>query len=140
MCHNVVVIYRRSLQIPTKERHILGMVHVFLMHLILECSEEGSAQTVYRPRLEHIFQLPRLPLGYTDEAMERDLGLGKRFAGLSSTVVDKSIGETLGHEMYVTFLGRRVRRSKVHFWHPQRCGVVMEQCVVRASSMLRVVF
>ena len=51
--------------------------------------------------MEHVFQLPRLPMGCADEAGERDLRLGKRFAHLTSTVVDKSIEETLGHEMYV---------------------------------------
>ena len=92
------------------------------MHLILEYSEEGSTQTLYCHGMEHVFQLPRLPKGCTDEARERDPRLGKRFAHLTSTVADKSIEETLGHEMYVTFLGRRARRCEVHFWHPERRG------------------
>ena len=117
----------------------LGL-HVFLMHLIGEYSEEGSTQTLYCHGMEHVFQLPRLPTGYADEAGERDLRLGKRFSHLTSTVADKSIEETLGHAMYVKFLGRRARRSEVHLWHPERRGVVLEQCVVSASPMWRAVF
>ena len=83
--------------------------------------------------------MQRVFLGYTDEAGERDLRLGKRFAHLTSTVADKSIEETSGHEMYVKFLGRRARRSEVHLWHPERRGVVLEQCVVSASPMWRAV-
>ena len=112
----------------------------FLLHLILENSEEGSTQTLYCHGMEHGFQLPRLPMGCKDEARERDLRLGKRFAHLTSTVADKSIEETLGHEMYVKFLGRRARRSGVHLWHPERRGVVLEQCVVSAPPMWRAVF
>ena len=40
--------------------------------------------------------------------------LGKRFAHLTSTVADKSIEETLGHEMYVKLPGRLARRSELH--------------------------
>ena len=69
-------------------------------------------------------------MGCTDEAGERDLRLCKRFAHLTSTLADKSIQETLGHEMYVKFLGRRARCCEVHLWHPERWGVVLEQCVV----------
>ena len=104
ICHIFVLIYSGTLQIPTSEWHIWGLLHVFLMHLILEYSEEGSTQTLYCHGMEHVFQLPRLPMGCTDEARERDLRLGKRFAHLTSTVADKSIEETLGHEMYVKFL------------------------------------
>ena len=86
------------------------------------------------------FQLPRLPMGCTDEAGERDLRLGKQFAGLMSTVADKSIAETLGHGMYVKFLGCRAWRSQVHLWHPERREVVKEQCVVSASPMWRAEF
>ena len=48
--------------------------------------------------------------------------------------------ETLGHEMYVKFLGRRARRSEVHLWQPERRGVVLEQCVVSAYPMWRAAF
>ena len=66
--------------------------------------------------------------------------MASALAHLTSTVADKSIEETLGHEMYVKFLGRRARRSEVHLWHPERRGVVLEQCVVSASPMWRAVF
>ena len=140
MCHIVVLIYSGTLQIRTSEWRIWGLLHVFPMHVILEYNEEGSTQTLYCHGMEHVFQLPRLPMGCTDEAGERDLRLGKWFAHLTSTVADKSIEETLGHEMYVKFLGRRARRSEVHLWHPERRGVVLEQCVVSASPMWRAVF
>ena len=46
ICHIVALIYSGTLQIPTSEWRsewrIWGLLHVFLMHLILECSEEGS--------------------------------------------------------------------------------------------------
>ena len=138
--HLVVLIYSSSLQRNTKKWRIWGMVHVFLMHLVLEYSEEGSTQTLYCHGLEHVFQLPWLPIGCTDEAGERDLRLGKRFASLRSNVADKSIAQTMGHEMYVKFLGCRARRFEVHLWHPERRGVVMEQCVVSAPPMWRAVF
>ena len=140
ICHIVVLIYSGTLQIPTTQWRIWGLLHVFLMHLILEYSEEGSTQALYCHGMEHVYQLPRLPMGCTDEAGERDVRLGKRFAHLTSTVADKSIEETLGHEMYVKFLGRRARRSEVHLWHPERRGVVLEQCGVSASPMWRAVF
>ena len=140
ICHLVVLIYSSTLQMATKEWRIWGMLHVFLMHLVLEYNEEGSTQTLYCHGLEHVFQFPRLPIGCTDEAGERDLRLGKRFASLTSTVANKSIEETLGHEMYVKFLGRRARRSEVHLWQPERHGVVLEQCVVSAFPMWRAVF
>ena len=92
------------------------MLHVFLMHLVLEYSEDGSKETLYCHGLEHVFQLPRLPIGCKDEARERDLRLGKRFANLTSSVADKSIEETLGHEMYVKFLGSRAPCCEVHLW------------------------
>ena len=63
-----------------------------------------------------------------------------RFAGVTSTVADISIVETLGHEMYVKSLGRRALRAEVHLWHLERCGGVMEQCVVSASVMRRATF
>ena len=80
------------------------------------------------------------PNGCTDEVGESDRRPGQRFASLTSTVVDKSIAERLGHEMYVKFLTRRARRSEVHFWHRERRVVVMEQCVVSASPMWRAMF
>ena len=116
------------------------MLRVFLMHLVLKYSEEGSTQTLYCHGLEHVFQLPPLPIGCTDEAGERHLRLGKRFASLTYTVADKSVEDTLGHEMYVKFFGRRARRSEVHLWQPERRGVVLERCVVSASPMWRAVF
>ena len=140
ICHLVVLIYGTTPQITTKEWRIWRMLHVFLMHVVREYSEEGSTRTPYCHALEHVFQLPRLPMGCTGEAGERDLRLGKRFASLASTVADKSIEETLGDEMYVKFLGRRARRSEVHLWQPERRGVVLEQCVVSASPMWRAVF
>ena len=115
ICYIVVLIYGGTLQIPTSEWCIWGLLHVFLMHfileyndlmhLILEYSKEGSTQTLYCHGMEHVFQLPRLTMGCSDEAGERDLRLGKRFAHLTFTVADKSIQETLGHKMYVKFPG-----------------------------------
>ena len=110
------------------------------MHVILEYSEEGSTQTLYCHGMEYVFQLPRVPMGCTCDAGERDLGLGKRFVHLTSPLADKSIEETWGHEMYVKFVGRRARRSEVHLWHRERRGMVLEQCVVSASPMWRAVF
>ena len=75
-----------------------------------------------------------------DEAGERDLRLGKRFAPLTPTVADKRIEETLGHEMYVKFLGRHARRCEVHLWQPERPGMVLGQCLVSASPMWRAMF
>ena len=140
ICHIVILICSGTLQIPTSEWRIRGLLHVFVMHLILEYNEEGSTQTLYCHGMEHIFQLPWSPMGCTNEEEERDLRLGKRFAHLISTVADKSIKETLGHEMYVKFLGRRARRCEVHLWHRERRGVVLEQCAVSASPIWRVVF
>ena len=141
--HIVLLIYSGTLQIATSEWRIGGLLHVFPMHLILEYSEEGSTQTLYCHGMEHVFQLPRLPMGCTDEAGERDLRLGKRFAHLTSTVADKSIEETLGHEMYVKFLGRRARRCEVHLWHPERWGggfgAVCGQCLPHVEGSVRAI-
>ena len=140
ICHLVVLIYNSTLQITTKEWRIWCMLHVFLMELALEYSEEGSTQTMYCHGLEHVFQLPRLPIGCIHEAGERDLRLGKRFVSLTFTIADKSIEETLGHEMYVKFLGRRARLSEVHLWQAERRGLVLEHCVVSASPMWMALF
>ena len=96
------------------------MVHVCLMQLVLEYSEEGSTQILSYDRLERVLQLLRLLMGFIDEARKRDLKRGKRFASLTSIVVNESIAETLGHETYVKFLGRRARGSEVHLWHHER--------------------
>ena len=63
ICYIVVLIYSCTLQIPTSERCIWGLLHVFLMHLILEYIEEGSTQTLYCHGMQHVFQLPRLTMG-----------------------------------------------------------------------------
>ena len=139
ICYIIVLIYSGTLQIPTSEWCIWGLLHVFLMHLILEYSKEGSTQTLYCHGMEHVLQLPGLTMGCSDEAGERDLRVGNWFAHLTFTVADKVIQETLGLKMYVKLQGRRARRSEVHFWQPERRGMVLEQCVVSASPMWRAV-
>ena len=140
ICHTVVLIYNGTLQIPTSEWRIWALLHVFLMHLILEYSEEGSTQPLYCHGMEHVFQLPRLQMACTDEAGERDLRLGKWFAHLTSIVADKSIEDTLEHEMYVKSSNRR---SEVHLWHPERrgggFGAVCGQCLPHVEGSVRAI-
>ena len=44
---------------------------------------------------------------YSDEAGERDLRVAKRYVPLTSTRQDASINESLKHEMYEKFLGKK---------------------------------
>ena len=60
ICHIVVLIYSGTLQIPTSEWRIWGLLHVFLMHPIVEYSEYGSTQTLN----VMVWNMFSSPLGY----------------------------------------------------------------------------
>ena len=76
-----------------------------------------------RHGLGRVFQLRQVPISGTNQARERHLRLGKRFASLTFTVLDKSVAEMLGHDTYMKFLGRRTRHSEVLLWHCEGRGL-----------------
>ena len=135
----VVVLYASDLGPPPGVWQAWGKIHVYPIHLIMEYAESGSTATLYLHGLTHAFSQARVPIQYSDEARERDLRLGKRFAILTTTCPEDSIRKTLNHEFSTKFPARKSRRSQVHFWKPVRRALVFEQCVLSASPEWRVI-
>ena len=82
ICHIIVLIHSGTLQIPTSEWRIWGPLHVFLMHLILEYSEEGSTQTLYCHGMEHVSSC----LGYRWAVqMRQERGISRLASGLPTS-------------------------------------------------------
>ena len=105
----------------------------------MEYAECGTKATLYLHGLTHAFSQAHLPIQYSDEAGERHLRVGKRFATLTTTCLEDSIRETLTHALYIKFQGRKSRRSQVHLWKPVRQVLVFEKCVLSASPDWRVI-
>ena len=116
--HVVVLLYASDLGLPLGVWLAWGKLHVYPIHLIMECAESGSTATLYLHGLTHAFSQAHLPIQFSDEAGERDLRLGKTFATLTTTCPEDSIRETLTHERYIKFQARKSRRSQVHLWKP----------------------
>lgn len=74
-----------------EEWRSLGLLHVTLLHVVMEYLELGSTATLYCHGLVHHFQLPRLSVAHSDEAGEAALRRAKRFSLITSTVNDDSI-------------------------------------------------
>lgn len=62
-----------------------------LLHVLMERIEKGSTATLYCHGLQHVWDLPRLPIGASDEAGEAALRQTKRIEPILSTYADAAI-------------------------------------------------
>ena len=93
LCHVAVLLYACDLQRPTVQWRAAGATYSFFALLVMELVEGGSTCTLYCHSLLHTWGLSRISVHTSDEAGESNLRLSKRFARVTSTVLDDNIRE-----------------------------------------------
>ena len=78
---------------------------------------------------------PRTPLLYYDEAGERDLQVAKKYAPVTSTRQEASIGESLKHELYENILSKKKKIPNAKIWAPVDRNLVLQACMVAANAI-----
>ena len=101
--HLVVLTYS-SIEVSYRQWQGRGILCTYLVHLVMELAEEGSCATLYFHGWQHQWFQKRTPVGFSDEAGERDLRMNKRFAPVTSTQADASTRDILTHELWKKFV------------------------------------
>ena len=118
----------------------MGVLYTYIVHIIPEFAEEGCTATSYMHGWSYTWFNPRTPMLYSDEAGERDLGVAKRYAPVTSTRQGASISDSLKHELYQKFVQKKKKIPCANIWAPVQLTVVLQACMVAADVVWHVVF
>ena len=138
-CHIVHLCYACTTFAPAAWQ-AMGWLYTYIVHIILEFAEEGCIATLYMHGWSHTWFNPRTPMLYSDEVGERDLRVAKRYAPVTSTRHDDSIGESLKHERYEKFLRKKKKIPTAKILAPVHWSLVLEACMVAANALWHTVF
>ena len=137
LCHVAVLLYACDLQLRAVQWRAAGATYSFLALLVMEFAEGRSTCTLYCHSLLHTWGLSRLSVHTSDEAGESNLRLSKRFARVTSTVLDDSIRECLTHELYMKLVHTSATRRQGRLWRPERGPIILEPCIFGAGTAWR---
>ena len=112
----------------------IGLVYIYIVHIIAEFAEEGCTATLHMHGWSHTWLNPQTPVLYSDEARGRHLWVAKRFAPITSARQDACIRESLEHERYNKFVQKEKKIRAAKIWAPLHRNVVFEACMVAANA------
>ena len=96
----MVHLYYGCTELSTCSSRAMGLLCTYHVHIVPEFTEEGCTATLYMQGWSQTWFNPRAPMLSSDEAVERDLRVAKRYAIDIGTQRDASFGETLKHELF----------------------------------------